>query len=161
MGITFDQSIFIMYFYSKFTRLNLRQYAIDNITLAYCALAKRGQVTDEFCTKVQNSVRDELGVNITLSQAALNALYKGYMQGVNETNAEEVLKNLNAWIPDIALRLKLTLQQAAGSGLILYVIIGRVYTKYPTFLWGRANVLTGGEFLSWEAAQNIVGNYLY
>jgi len=66
-------------------RLNIRQHAIDTITLAHCALAKRGQITNEFCTKVQNSVRDELGVNISLSQAALNALYKGYMQGVNET----------------------------------------------------------------------------
>jgi len=46
MSITFEQSIFIMYFYSKFTRLNLRQHAIDNITLAYCAFAKRGQVID-------------------------------------------------------------------------------------------------------------------
>jgi len=99
-------------------------------------------------SSLQNSVRDELRVNITLSQAALNALYKGYMQGVNETNAEQVLSSLNALIPDIALRLKLTLQQAAGSGLILYVIIGRAYTKYPTFPWDRANALTGGEFLS-------------
>jgi len=159
MIITFDQSIFMMYFYCRFVRLNIRQYAIDNITLAYCALAKRRQVTDEFCTKVQNSVRDELGVNITLSQAALNALYKGYMQGMNETNAQEVLSNLNALIPNVALRLKLTLQQAAGSRLTLYVIIGRAYTKYSTFPWG--NALTGGEFLSWEAARNIVGNNLY
>jgi len=60
-----------------------------------------------------NSVRDELGVNIVLPQA-LNSLYKGYMQGVNEINAEEVLSALNNMIPDIAL--KLTLQQAAGSG---------------------------------------------
>jgi len=100
-----------------------------------------------------------LGVNITLSQAALNALYKGYMQGMNETNAQEVLSNLNALIPNVALRLKLTLQQAAGSRLTLYVIIGRAYTKYSTFPWG--NALTGGEFLSWEAARNIVGNNLY
>jgi len=101
-------------FFARFTRLNIRQYAIDNITLVYCAFAKRVQVTEKFCTKVQNSVRDELGVNITLSQAALNALYKGYMQGVNEHNAEQVLSSLNNLIPDITSRLKLTLQ---GCGI--------------------------------------------
>jgi len=41
-------------------------------------LAKRDQATDEFCTKIRDSVRDELGVNITLSQAALNALHTKY-----------------------------------------------------------------------------------
>jgi len=59
-------------------------------------------------------------------------------------------------IPDIALRLKLTLQQAAGSGLTLYVIIGRAYTKYENFPWGRANTLTGGELVSWETARQIL-----
>jgi len=78
-------------------------------------------------------VRDELGVNISISQAARNALYKGYMQGVNENNAEQVLTALNDVIPDIASRLKLTFQQAAGSGLTLYVITGRAYTEYENF----------------------------
>jgi len=91
------------------------------------------EVTDEFCTKVQTSVRDELGVPVVLSQVALNSLYRGYMQGVNEHNAQQVLSALDAMIPDIALRLKLILQQAAGSGLTLYVIIGRAYTKYNDF----------------------------
>jgi len=63
--MNFDQSIFMMLYFSRYTRLNIRQYVINNITFAYCALAKRGQVTDEFCTKIQNSVRDELGVNIS------------------------------------------------------------------------------------------------
>jgi len=131
--MSFDQSIFMIFFFPCFTRLNIRQHAIDNITLAYCALAKRGQVTEKFCTKVQNSVTDELRVNITLFQAALNALYKGYMQGVNENNAKQVLSSLNNLIPDITSRLKLTLQQVAGSGLTLYVIIGRAFNKYQNF----------------------------
>jgi len=159
--MTFDGSVFITLFIAKNLRHNLRQFAIETITLAYCSLAKRGQVTDEFCTKVQNSVRDELGVPIVLSQVAITSLYRGYMQGVNETNAREVLSNLDALIPDIALRLKLTLQQAAGSGLTLYVIIGRALVKYNDFPWGRANTLTGGELVSWETARGIIGDNLY
>jgi len=71
------------------------------------------------------------------------------------------LATLNNLIPDIALRLKLTLQQAAGSGLTFYVIIGRAHTKYENFPWGRANTLTGGELVSWETARQIIGENLY
>lgn len=76
--------VFLMYYFSYNLRTSLRVSAIENITLAYCALSKRGIVTDEFCTKIQNSVRDELGVNVTLNQGVINALYKGYLINVNE-----------------------------------------------------------------------------
>jgi len=80
------------------------------------------------------------------------------MQGVNENDAELVLNNL---IPDIALKLKLTLQQASNSGLILYVIVGQAFTKYHNFPWGRANALTGGELVSWNTVREIIEQNLY
>lgn len=154
-------AVFLMFFYASHLRVSNRHLAIENITLAYCALAKRGQVTDEFCAKVQNSVRDELGITVTLNQPAINALYKSYIMGVNETNAQTVFTDLDALIPDVALRLKLTLQQAAGSGMTLYVIIGRAMRMYYNFPWGRVNTLTGGELINYEAARTLIRDNLY
>lgn len=159
--ITPQRAVFIMMFFAMFLRVSKRQLAIENITLAYCALAKRGQVTDEFCSKIQSSVRDELGINLVLSQPAINALYKSYMTGVNELNAAQVFRNLDLMIPDIALRLKLTLQQASGSGLTLYIIIGRAMRIYYEFPWGRVNTLTSGELRNWQVARAAIGENLY
>jgi hypothetical protein len=156
-----NQVIFMMTFFAYNLRDARRTKAIECLTLAYCALAKRGQVTQEFCVKIINSIRDELAVNITMTSLTINALYKGYMLGVNETNAELVLNYLDAQLPDIALRLKLTLTQASGSGLTLYIIIGKALRMYHDFQWGRANLLTGGEMANWNAAMDIIGNNLY
>lgn len=41
------QTIFLMVYFSYYLRTDPRQLAIEQITMAYCALAKRGQVTDE------------------------------------------------------------------------------------------------------------------
>lgn len=160
-AMTPQSAVFIMFFYAFNLRISSRHLAIENITLAYCSLVKRGQVTDEFCTKIRNSVRDELGITVNLNQPAINALYKSYMMGVNKTNAENVFTDLDALIPDVALRLKLTLQQAAGSGMTLYVIIGRAIRMYYNFPWGRVNTLTSGELVNWEAARTLVRDNLY
>lgn len=162
-AMTIDRAVFIMLYYSYhlIVRQPLRHLVIENITLAYCALSKRGIVTEEFCTKIQNSLRDELGVTLTLNQNVINALYKGYLLNVNDQNAQAVFADLSNLIPDITLRLKLTLNQAAGSGLTLYVIIGRALRMYRNFQQGRVNILTGGELQNWNAAQALIGNNEY
>lgn len=55
------------------------------------------------------------------------------MQEVNETNARDVFDRLDAIIPDIALRLKLTLMQISGFGLTIYILIGRALRIYNDF----------------------------
>lgn len=159
--LTPHTSVFMMMYFASYLRATRRQIAVENITLAYCALAKRGQVTDEFCTKIQTSIRDELGITLVLNQPSINALYKSYMSGVNETNAQHVFATLDTLIPDIALRLKLTLQQASGSGMTLYVIIGRAMRIYYDFPWGRVNTLTSGEVINWQAARRHIHDNLY
>jgi len=160
-GLDLIASMGLCYFFAVNLRVGARTQAIDIIAHAYSALAKRGQATDEFCTKVRTSIQDELGVTINLTTSVINAVYKGYMTGVNETNAAEVFRALDALVPEIALRLKLTLTQAANSGLTVYIMIGRAIRKYRDFPWGRVNTLTGGEVLAWNGAQAIIGQNAY
>lgn len=132
-ALTFPVALAYSYYFAIYIRTPVRQQAIDFMTHAYCALAKRGQVTEEFCSKIINAVRDELDVVITMHTSTLNALYKGYMSGINDTNTEDVFVRLDNQIPDVALRLKLTLMQASGSGLTLFIIIGRAMRLYNDF----------------------------
>lgn len=160
-ALTFPQAFLYSYYFARNLRTPERQLAIRYITHAYCALSKRGQVTDEFCNKITTAVRDELGVQVALHAGTLSAIYKGYMQGVNENNAEDVFMRLDALIPDIALRLKLTLMQASGSGLTLFMIIGRALRLYNNFPWGRVNTLTSGELVNWNQALVAIGGNFY
>ncbi|APG78718.1 hypothetical protein [Hubei chuvirus-like virus 1] len=159
--MTFPQAWFYAYYISKHLRSPNRQLALEYITHAYCALGKRGQVTDEFCTKITNAVRDELGVNVVLHSGTLNSLYKSYMQGVNENNAAGMFNYLQMLVPAVALRLQLTLMQASGSGLTLYSIIGRAIRLYNNFPWGLVNTLTSGELVNWNGARVLIGDNMY
>lgn len=45
-------------------------------------------------------------------------------------------------VPEVALRLRLCLQQVAGSGLTAYLTVGRALATYPEFPWHHiANIL--------------------
>lgn len=160
-NLTFPQALLYCYYFAKNLRIPSRHLAIGYITNAFCALSKRGQVTDEFCNKINAAVRDELGVVVNLHSGTLNAIYKGYMQGVNENNAQDVFNRLDEMIPDIALRLKLTLMQASGSGLTLFMIIGRALRLYNDFPWSRVNTLTSGELANWTQAMRAIDGNLY
>lgn len=149
------------YYFAQGLRVPARHLAIGYITNAYCALSKRGQVTDKFCNKINAAVRDELGVVVNLHSGTLNAIYKGYLQGINKTNAAGVFTRLDVLIHDIALRLKLTLMQASGSGLTLFMIIGRALRLYNDFPWGRVNTLTSGELVNWNQAMTAIDENLY
>lgn len=71
---------------------------------------------------------------------------------------------MDAWIADLpngALRLQLTLEQALGSGMTAFIVVGRAMIKYPDFPWGRLNILTSGELANCLIALTTVNGNPY
>lgn len=89
-------------------------------------------------------------------------VYKFFGSFVNSTNAAAVLTAWTTDLPLSALRLRLTLEQALGSGMTAFIVVGRAILKYPDFPWAKLNMLTGGELTNYSLAMNAVnGNPYY
>lgn len=135
--------------------------AIDLFTTVFVAVAKRGTVSDDFMAKIEKGLLDDLQHTARLDPEVIRLVYKFYESHIIAEEAPEVP---DAWledIPDIALCLRLTVDQAVNSGLTSFVIVGRAMTKYPDFLWGRLNVLTQGELANYRNAINRVQGNAY
>lgn len=141
---------------------DLSMKPLDLFTTLYVAVAKRGNVTGDFLTKISNGMMDDLQYNANLDEDVVALVYRFYGGFINATNAPIILERWLNDIPEIALRVRLTLQQATNSGLTSFVTIGRAIKKYPDFPWTKANILTGGELANFNAAITAVnGNQYY
>lgn len=135
---------------------------IDLFTTLFIAVAKRGNVTEDFINKISKGLEDDLQHVSKIDAETVSLVYKFYGANISATNAKIVMDRWLADIPEIALRVRLTLQQATNSGLTAFVTIGRAIKKYPDFPWPRLNQLTGGELTNFSAAVTLVnGNQYY
>lgn len=64
-------------------------------------------------------------------------------------------------IPDVALRLRLCLQQVAGSGLTAYLTVERALVTYPEFPWHHIANILPADWASFRLACTTVGNNQY
>lgn len=135
---------------------------IDLYTTIFVAMAKRGNVSDDFMTKIEKGLEDDLQLESRLNSDVIRLVYKFYGGHVNESNASDIVSRWLEDIPEVALRVRLTLEQATNSGLTAFVVIDRAMIKYPNFNWARLNVQTGSELTNFtNAAALINGNPNY
>lgn len=102
---------------------------LDLYTTVYIAVAKRGNVTTEFINKIVTGMSDDLQYEANLDEEIINLVYKFYGGHITAENASTVLSRWLNDIPEIALRVRLTLQQATNSGLTALVTVGRAMLK--------------------------------
>lgn len=159
--ITNELSVALLWYLSSVSIEDIRKITIQLVTISYVAAAKRGTLGDQAQAKIINSIREELGVNITLPDELIAMTYRYFMLGLDETNAEETFNILTTNIPDIALRLTLTLQQSSWSGLTIYCLIKESILLYPDFQWYAVEVITEGQMTRWFAANTAINNNPY
>ncbi|XKL61658.1 hypothetical protein PGB90_001491 [Kerria lacca] len=94
-------------------------------------LCKCGQLTERLIVKVSTEIENELGIVI-------------------ESTVEET-----------ALRLRLTIVQAAGSGLTCLILILKAMRIYANFPWWVVAALYGNEMANVETATTAVGDNPY
>lgn len=135
---------------------------IELFTTLYIAVAKRGTVTSDFVAKIINGLSDDLQYTADIDEDVIRLVYRYYGGYITANNAHEIMDLWLNDIPEVALRVRLTLQQATNSGLTSLVTIGRAILKYNDFPWARLNALTGGEVTNYGVAVNLVnGNQYY
>nr|QPL15354.1 nucleoprotein [Hymenopteran chu-related virus OKIAV146] len=149
------------FYMASFLTLGNSQLQATVFSTAWVSLAKRGTVSEEMIQKVVDGIKTDLGLTITINADCCKIVYAAYMKGMNGTNAGTVFTLLSNLIPDIAMRLKLTLTQTIQSGLASLSFIHNAMTSYHDFGWARVDRLTGGDVTRAMAAFELVGNNLY
>lgn len=128
------------------------------IAMMIVATAKKGTMTPELASKVENACKDELkGARVIINTATCAAFYGRYCSGINENNAAAYFRYLHQLIPDRIVSLRNVVVRAAGSGLTTYMTILRAMTEFPDFNWPVLRALLPSDFGNLEAAINAVG----
>lgn len=138
-----------------------RLHPIDLFTTIFIAVAKRGTVSDDFIDKISRGLEDDLQHNANLSAEVISRVFKLYGGYITAANAQTVLARWLEDIPQIALRVRLTLEQATNSGMTAFVIIGRAMKTHPNFNWSKLNILTNGELTKYMDALVLVNGNQY
>lgn len=90
-------------------------------SLSYISLSKRGQITDSKLEKVIETVKDEIGINLSITSDQVKSVYKAIGSFITPDNAANAFNIMSRGIAGNSLRLQLILVQSAGSGLTSYI----------------------------------------
>lgn len=72
-----------------------------------------------------------------------------------------MFKNWETEMADLSLRLRITLQQAAWTGLTQYTTILKMFTEHPEFPWGQVAAILPADWANFIKAVKAVGEDAY
>lgn len=107
------------------------------------AILKKGTMSGEFCRKMIEGIKADLGLDITLEIEDVRQIYQAYGQYTNSAIVRNLVGDWLEWTPSSALRIRLTLQQSAEEGLTGLTTITKTVTTYPDFLWEQLACIPG------------------
>lgn len=135
---------------------------VSMIVHVYLAVLKRGTMSDAFTDKIITGITADLRIaNFRIEIAACRIFYAMFGAKITDTTIRDITDHWSTLLPVEALRLRLTVQQAAGSGLTALSVTGRAIRTYTDFDWGRIAQLYPDEWANFQAAVIAVGNNVW
>nr|QSR83618.1 nucleoprotein [Liman tick virus] len=126
-------------------------------TVAFVAMSKRGEITNRKLQSICQQLQEQFNSQIELEQSLVRYVY----QQVGQLIPEEVLPQMfETWardMQDLSMRLRVTLEQAAESGLTQYHTIRKAMLEFPNFDWAAVAGLLPQDFQNFNAAVTAVG----
>lgn len=161
-AMTAEIGVALLWYLASISNPEPRRCTIEILVVSYVAAAKRGNLGDNAQNKIVTSIREELNVNVVLSEEVVNLTFRYFMKGINELNAAHTFQTLADNVPDIGMRIILLLNQAAWSGLTIYVIVRDAMRLYANFPWYQVELATNGQMTNWcNASLAIAANPFY
>jgi hypothetical protein len=127
----------------------------------FVSLGKKGLITDRKADALNDAIRSELGIPDSMDKDLIHYTYTQIGSLVNELNAGDLFGQWKEAIEGFSLRLKMTLEQAAGTGLTPISIIKKAMKMFPTFDWGKMNQFYPGELQRVLDAAEAIGDNRY
>lgn len=135
---------------------------VSMIVHVYLATLKRGTMSDTFIDKIIEGMTTDLQItNLRIDALACRSFFALFGEKINERTIALVTEHWSGLLPVPALRLRLTVQQAAGSGLTALSVTGRSIRLYADFNWSRISQLYPDEWQNFSAAVALVGNNVW
>lgn len=135
---------------------------ISMIVHVYLAILKRGTMSEAFIDKiVQGMVTDLQIPGIRIDINACRVFFSIFGTYVDENTISGITERWSTMLPMPALRLRLTVEQASGSGLTALSVTGRAIKTYTDFNWVRIVQLYPDEWANLITAVDTVGNNVW
>jgi hypothetical protein len=99
----------------------------------FVGVAKRGEVSGMKLTSISRDIRSETNINLPTNPMVYRSIYRVCGDALTAANASATFTRWIGDLPANALRVRLTLTQAAGSGLTQTSTIVRCISLHPNF----------------------------
>lgn len=159
--LTPREAMVILYYLASHALARTAQTGLNLITHGILSVVKRGNVSLQFLEKIQQGIAQDLNKNIVLNEPVIRGLFQHYGSSIDDTNIEPTLQRWSEQIPQGALRLTLTVMQAAGSGLTAYMTVIEAVKSHPNFSWAKISLYFPLEWAKFQLAIAAVGGNLF
>uniref|UniRef100_A0AAN0LXE2 Uncharacterized protein n=1 Tax=Rocky Ridge virus TaxID=3139880 RepID=A0AAN0LXE2_9VIRU len=137
----------------KLSTMGTRMYA----TL-YVSLAKQGNISRTKLEKINQDLSATMGFEVDMTEEAISYTYQQIGTKIPHNLLEVMFNTMRDQMQGLSLRMQVTLQQAAGTGLTGLQIIKRAVMEHPSFPWGKLAQMLPSEGPKVIAAFQAVGN---
>lgn len=128
---------------------------------AFLGFAKKGEITTRKLETVVAQMKDEIGYNMSLTPQLIKAMWQHVGAYVPYEFLPKMFKTWETSTEVVSLRMRVTLQQAAWTGLTQYSTILRMVDEHPDFPWGKVAAILASDWAAFTKAVEVVGNDPY
>lgn len=158
----FEAAYRILFFLIFKSSDGAKRTGLGYIVHIVASVIKRGNMTRGFIDKIKKGILSELNVQVNIMKPVVEKLYIMYGGMITGENVQAVIERWTANIPQLAMRLRLVVVQAAGTGLTSLLTIAKMIKKYPHFAWDDVALIFPGEWAAFSAAlTRVAGNPYY
>nr|WAS28013.1 MAG: ORF3 [Lesnoe mivirus] len=127
----------------------------------YISLAKQGNVSSQKLDRLNDDLKNTLGFELDLDGDTITYTYQQIGKRIPHEHLASMFEEMVGHMTEVNLRMQVTLQQAAGTGLTGLQIIKRALQEHPTFPWAKLSRMLPSETPKVAAAFDAVGNDPY
>ncbi|QGW51124.1 nucleoprotein [Karukera tick virus] len=143
-----------------------RQVLVDEgpgtmFAAAFLGFAKKGDITTRKLESIIAQMHEEVGYTMSLSTEVVRAMWHHVGVYVPYELLPQMFRAWEEATETISLRMRVTLQQAAWTGLTQYSTILRMVEDHPDFPWARVAGLLASDWSAFMKAVDTVGNDPY
>lgn len=138
------------------------QRALYPVLLIVLAYATKGQLSERRLSRIITELRPHLGpLTEMLRMEDILMTWQNFGQYINDATAEAVIRRWAEFLPAGAVRLRVALDQARGSGLTGLDVVARAIHEHPHFPWHLIMRMYPAEWAAVRTAIVAVGDNRY
>lgn len=124
---------------------------LTRVSSMIVSLCKGGTVSKPFLKKISKGIMTDIGVSVTMNENHIRRFHERYVRGLSPESAAEFFARVLNWIPEHALRMRLTIEQCTDHGITGLLLVKKALTQYPHFDWTILDFISPGELSRVEA----------